>query len=407
MDKDESLDRLLQRTARARVGPRARRMRRMRRMDEACLEPEAIAAWMDGTLTAHEREAAEAHAAECDRCLSVLAAVARTSPPPSVAESPRWFPMRWALPLATAAVAITAWVLVPGSQAPSPAPPPVAQERAASSPAPPADDQVKPAEQPAPVPRADASAKPLTEETLKRSAEVQARPAARDQAAAKPAPSQPPPADAKESRDSLADAPSNRARFEAREAVSSPAQPAAGLPATAAPAPAPAPPLPQTAPPPSAPAAVARSAPTQAPMLPRPEADGRNVAMRVTARPVVDIQSPDGNVRWRLDGATVSRTSNGGATWSEQFTGTATTLTAGFSPSPTICWVVGRRGVVLLSTDSQTWRRLEFPGPAADLVRVTATDSNAATVHTLDGRVFRTADGGRTWTAQEKLPAPF
>ena len=129
--------------------------------------------------------------------------------------------------------------------------------------------------------------------------------------------------------------------------------------------------------------------------------------MRVTARPVVDIQSPDGNVRWRLDGATVSRTSNGGATWSEQFTGTATTLTAGFSPSPTICWVVGRRGVVLLSTDSQTWRRLEFPDPAADLVRVTATDSTAATVHTLDGRVFRTADGGRTWIAQENLPAPF
>ena len=180
------------------------------------------------------------------------------------------------------------------------------------------------------------------------------------------APSQPPPADAKESRDSLADAPSNRARFEAREARPAPAQSAAGLPATAAPSPAPGPPLPQAEAPPSAPGPVARSAPTQSPMLPRAEPDGRSVAMRVTARPVVDIQSPDGNVRWRLDGATVSRTSNGGATWSEQFTGTATTLTAGFSPSPTICWVVGRRGVVLLSTDSQTWRRLEFPDPAAD-----------------------------------------
>lgn len=142
-------------------------------------------------------------------------------------------------------------------------------------------------------------------------------------------------------------------------------------------------------------------------MLPRADADGRSVAMRVTARPVVDVQSPDGNVRWRLEGATVSRTSNGGATWSEQFTGTATLLTAGSSPSPSVCWVVGRRGVVLLSTDSQTWRRLEFPDPAADLGQVIALDANTATVTALDGRVFRTADGGRTWTAQENLPAPF
>jgi photosystem II stability/assembly factor-like uncharacterized protein len=129
--------------------------------------------------------------------------------------------------------------------------------------------------------------------------------------------------------------------------------------------------------------------------------------MRVTARPVVDIQSPDGNIRWRLDGPTVSRTSNGGATWSEQYTGTATPLTAGSAPSPTVCWVVGLRGVIVLSTDGQTWRRIDFPHPAADLIRVTASDSNTATVTAADGRVFRTVDGGRTWTAQEKLPAPF
>jgi photosystem II stability/assembly factor-like uncharacterized protein len=129
--------------------------------------------------------------------------------------------------------------------------------------------------------------------------------------------------------------------------------------------------------------------------------------MRITARPVVDIQSPDGNVRWRIDGATVSRTSNGGATWSEQFTGNATPLIGGSSPAPTVCWVVGTRGVVLLSIDGQSWRRLEFPDSAADLVRVTATDANSATVTAADGRVFRTANGGGTWTPQEKPPTPF
>ena len=241
MDKDESLDRLLQRTTRARVGPRARRMRRM---DEACLEPETIAAWMDGTLTAHEREAAEAHAAECDRCLSVLAAVARTSPPPSVAESPRWFPMRWALPLATAAVAITAWVLVPGSQAPSPAPPPVAQERAASSPAPPASDQVKPAEQPAPARararRERAAADGGDSKTLCGGTGTDLH--ARDQPRPPEARAEPAAAGRRERVEeirSLMRRPIARGSKLARR-VPAPAPSAAGLPATAAPAPAPA-----------------------------------------------------------------------------------------------------------------------------------------------------------------------
>jgi Putative zinc-finger len=416
MDKDEALDRLLQRTSRARVGSRSAGV---------CLEPETLAAWMDGTLTAPEREAAEAHAADCDRCLSVLAAVARTSPPPSVAESPRWFSVRWVLPLATAAVAITAWVLVPSSPGPSPAPPsaarvqtPVVQEPRPAAPAASAGDPVKPAEQSAKqsatAARADAPAPSpsQTEERRERLAQEAAPSALRDQAAAKSAPAAPTPPAARESKDQFTDSISSRARFEAARdartaAAAGAARPMSGAPAPAATAPPPSPPMPQAEPRPSPPPAPAGSSPTQAPLIPRAEADGSRAVMRITARPVVDIQSPDGNVRWRIDGATVSRTSNGGATWSEQFTGNATPLIGGSSPAPTVCWVVGTRGVVLLSIDGQTWRRLEFPDPAADLVRVTAVDANSATVTAVDGRVFRTANGGRTWTPQEKPPTPF
>jgi putative zinc finger protein len=411
MDKDEALDRLLQRTSRARVGSRSA---------GACLEPETLAAWMDGTLTAPEREAAEAHAADCDRCLSVLAAVARTSPPPSVAEGPRWFSVRWVLPLATAAVAITAWVLVPSSPGPSPAPPsaarvqaPVVQEPRSAPPAASEGDTAKPAEraaeQPATAARADAPARPQAEETQKRLTQEPAPTAARDQAAAaaKPAAVEPPPSVAKESKDQLTDSLSSRQRFEAPADARMGATQGGAPPAPAAPAPSAAPALPQAESPSGRPSEVARSSPTQGPPIPRAAANSGRSAMRITTRPVVDIQSPDGNVRWRIDGPTVSRTSNGGTTWSEQFTGNATPLIGGSSPAPTVCWVVGTRGVVLLSIDGQTWRRLEFPDPAADLVRVIATDANSATVTAADGRVFRTANGGRAWTPQEKPPAPF
>jgi photosystem II stability/assembly factor-like uncharacterized protein len=141
-------------------------------------------------------------------------------------------------------------------------------------------------------------------------------------------------------------------------------------------------------------------------MVPRAEAD-RVDAFRDRSLSVIDVPSPDGSVRWRIAGATVSRTSDAGRTWTEQFADPATTLAAGSSPAPAICWIVGAGGVVLLSTDGQTWRRLPSPDASADLVRVTAVDATTATVTSADGRVFRTADSGRTWTLQENPLAPF
>lgn len=85
-----------------------------------------------------------------------------------------------------------------------------------------------------------------------------------------------------------------------------------------------------------------------------------------------------------------------GITWTAMPTGIDADLTAGSSPAASTCWLVGRRGMVLLSTDARTWRRIAFP-EVTDLTAITATDARTAVVTTADGRTFATTDGGVTW----------
>jgi photosystem II stability/assembly factor-like uncharacterized protein len=75
---------------------------------------------------------------------------------------------------------------------------------------------------------------------------------------------------------------------------------------------------------------------------------------------------------------------DGGSTWSPQQTGVTTPLTAGVSPIPSVCWFVGTNGVIVITTDGRTWRRISFP-EAVDLVAIQATDASTATVTTSDG----------------------
>jgi photosystem II stability/assembly factor-like uncharacterized protein len=72
-------------------------------------------------------------------------------------------------------------------------------------------------------------------------------------------------------------------------------------------------------------------------------------------------------------------------------------LTGGFAPSPSVCWLIGRGGVVLRAADGIRFERVPFP-ESADLSLVRAIDARQATVTTADGRVFTTKDAGANWT---------
>jgi len=160
----------------------------------------------------------------------------------------------------------------------------------------------------------------------------------------------------------------------------------------------------EVAPPPvgrAAAAAPESAAPAAAPVAsaPAPAQTGRfstpQEAMTSGAR--VIVASPGTAFRWRLGPAgSVEFSTDAGTAWESRPTGEDADLTAGASPGGTVCWVVGRGGTVLLTTDGRQWRRVTFP-VAADLVAVQATDARTATVTAADGRRFRTVDGGGTW----------
>jgi hypothetical protein len=114
-----------------------------------------------------------------------------------------------------------------------------------------------------------------------------------------------------------------------------------------------------------------------------------------TAGAVIVSTSPAS--RWRfVTGGGVERSTDGGVTWQAQETGATVTLAGGASPSPSVCWLVGPAGTVLLSTDGKFWQRIPFPEPT-DLTSVRAADDRTATVTASDGRTFTTRDGGLTW----------
>ena len=112
--------------------------------------------------------------------------------------------------------------------------------------------------------------------------------------------------------------------------------------------------------------------------------------------PAVEIISTDRSIRWRIQGVTVERTTDGGATWTRQTSATAP-LTAGAAPSADICWIVGRSGIVLRTIDGgASWQAIAGPD-RADLTQVAATGPSTATVTTSDARRFTTDNAGASW----------
>lgn len=322
-----------------------------------CLDAETLAAWADDRLTAAQREAAEAHAADCARCQAVVAAMVRAEPPaePVAAWWRRGSVLGWMVPLTAAAAAAIWFVASPGTiRRPQNAAP---AQMVAAVPTPPPSPEMT-------IASNDVAAR--SDKTV--DALSAAKPPAREQNAPL-----------------------------LKSAAAPPGEPAA--PAAAAPAP---------------PAAAAAAPPAAS--AERMTAVGalRDEAFANALRragPAPEIVSSNPASRWRITPTPglVQHSADGGGTWDPQQTHVAAELTAGASPTPSVCWLVGRGGVVLLSTDARTWQRVSFP-ENADLVAVSATDASTATVTTMDGRKFTTSDAGATWDREplQEFPAtPF
>jgi len=378
MKRDESIDRLLRQsvTGWSNASPAGQ-----------CVDAETVAAWRDGGLRPEERAAIEAHAADCDRCLSVLAILAKTSGP-DVKPARVWRSARWLVPVTTSAVVVGVWALTQNPpQAPT-APPPASPSVREASPT-----------DPSTLPKPDLS----TRQQAAGSRETGQSPAAprRNESsrhAAPPLMKDPGTAASRpqvqeERRATVAETPA------ATPAVPRSEAPMAAPPPAAAPAP---PPVADSAQP-----VLPRQVPSKPAEGTRAEVLGdgfRSVAREVMPRPLV-IASPDPMVRWRVSGTSVERSIDGGSSWGSQFT--AAGVLAGSSPTPQVCWLVGRNGLVAVTSDGATWRRASGPDSTADLIRITANDARNATVTSASGRRYQTTDGGRTWYTQENPPTPF
>jgi hypothetical protein len=353
-DREEAVDRLLASTLRARAEAAS---------GAGCLDAETLAAWADGALDAREQAAAEAHAADCERCQALLAAMVRTTPPSSAAAPFRTRLLWWLAPIVPVAAALVIWIAVPNRE-------PLQQS----------DHGVVAVDEPAPMARpsaqADVKARALPDAQAPRQAANQ-----RDVATPAPVP---PAGDLREQRSV---APLDKA------AAPTPAATANALSEQVAIAPAVPGPTPASSAAPSAPSAK------EADALARRDAASAPARLSAFAgAPESVVVSSNPATRFRLlRGGGVQRSADGGATWRTEFTGATDTLVAGSSPSPSVCWLVGPSGTVLLSIDGRSWRRATFP-ETVDLRAVTAADADSATVTTADGRVFVTADGGKTWS---------
>jgi hypothetical protein len=113
------------------------------------------------------------------------------------------------------------------------------------------------------------------------------------------------------------------------------------------------------------------------------------------------VRSPDPQVLWRISsGRFVGRSADAGATWHTQWTNANAHVVAGAATSVETCWLVGRGGIILLTTDGKKWKTVSPPADV-DFVNVAATGASSAIVTTSEGRQFTTTDSGKHWA-----PAP-
>ena len=137
------------------------------------------------------------------------------------------------------------------------------------------------------------------------------------------------------------------------------------------------------------------------PQLTQQEADS-NAAATLSAPAALPAerreaaQAPAGVAARQLQARDAFAANTCGPKWPPPPADLAAQIVVASAPSADVCWMVGRGGIVLRSTDHETWQRVNIP-QALDLSAISATDARTATVTAADGRTFSTADGGMSW----------
>jgi hypothetical protein len=102
--------------------------------------------------------------------------------------------------------------------------------------------------------------------------------------------------------------------------------------------------------------------------------------------------------RW----GTILRTTDGGATWTRQVSGTDYTLTSISFADPVHGWAVGDGGTILSTKDGgTTWTKQQSPVPSF-LLGVHFVNTQKGWIVTERTTILHTADGGKTWKVQFK-----
>jgi hypothetical protein len=119
------------------------------------------------------------------------------------------------------------------------------------------------------------------------------------------------------------------------------------------------------------------------------------------------VKSPSGKILWNAGmGGRIERSTDSGKKWSVQTSPVHEDWLAGAALSDAVCWLVGRNGAIVQTTNGKSWKRIVSPTQAAvsgklpDWIEVTASSAQAATITARDQRRFTTQDGGKTWQLQ-------
>jgi hypothetical protein len=399
-----------------------------------CIDAEQLAAWADGGLDASAARIVETHLASCASCQAMAAAFARVAPPAAVPSRGAWA-WRWIVPIAATAAAagLAIWVLAPR---PSVEPAAsvertMAQNEIAPVTPPPAAPALEPAAPAASMPPARSMGKVVAPTATPRNRDAST--------------STPPPAASSGSLRQDVDRPVRQNAAEIRPEPPPPMPPApelrqadaAGRTLRAEP-----PPRPVAAPEPAATRPqetvdVTATAPliqaqsgergftvstTQAENLPItrgsvtrlpantagtsvvaefavPNVMMNGVSAIDVGGAMVDTRAAAAAAasRWRvLASGEVQRSATNDGPWQAVTIDPAVHITTGVAPLPSVCWLIGRSGVVLRTSDAQHFARVPFP-ETVDLVLIRTTNGASATVTAADGRMWTTTDEGKTW----------